>query len=127
MTAIGYRRVNRRLTTDEAALVVWLLEHAAKGPQFHALVAAVANLRVVGEYEDGISVDFEPPDSPKTKDSTRIAIGHAKSSLGVDLDVSLYGSPNAVVSLVVYDWAEGSTPFTLPKPSELRPTKWPAT
>ena len=124
MSDIGYRRVKRRLTTDEAALVAWLLTHAAKGPWFHALIPTVANLRVVGEYEDGVSVDFEPP-GPSAPPSSVIALAHGKSALGVDLDVSLRGRADALTSLVVYDWAEGTTPFTLPKPAELRPTTWP--
>ena len=99
----------RGIREDEAAVIRAALERAQVSPVDEAARAAVSKLEVVGRCECGCaSVDFDSPASDRR--STLIADG-----------VIVWGRPDAITGLEIYDLGAGDADLVLPVPTSVIP------
>ena len=109
----------RALTTQEIAVVTWLLENASVMGSLQHLLTGIDQLHVVDRCECGCaSVDFEI--GGQSGRSHRIADAIAETPAGLKCGVILWGRADAVTGLEVYDLDPGSS-SELPPLATLRP------
>jgi hypothetical protein len=112
--------VRRPATTEERALVKWLITHARVGSEYPPFLEQVALLQVVARCECGCpSVDFEP--HGQVLGATAVAGASGNSPEGVPIGVTLWSRSGHISGLEVYCQSE-STSFTLPRPEDLKPS-----
>jgi hypothetical protein len=94
-------KLNRPINDDEVRVIRTALERCAEIPNASALVPTLSNLRVVGGCECGCaSVDFDVT-APEQK--RPIADGLGLLSNGKRVGVIVWGTPDAVRGLEIYD------------------------
>lgn len=93
-------REDRPISAGEAAVVVWILRN--EGGDWDRLAEGVRSLRVVGRCACGCaSVDFEP--GGQAGELRPIADAVGKDSKGRRCGVILWGRPDAITGLEVYE------------------------
>jgi hypothetical protein len=108
----------RPISTDEAAVILWMLVHGSVAGSLEHLASSVASLRVVGRCSCGCgSVDFQlngqaPPFHP-------IADATGRNSGDLEVGVVLWGDHDGITGLEVHDMTPGSA-TALPHVSTLR-------
>lgn len=103
----------RAITKEEAEVVRAALERASVLRVDDAARVAVQTLAVVAKCECGCaSVDFEAP--PSEERPTLIADGTARTSRGGRVGVIVWGRPDAITSLEIYDLGAGEGDLGLP-------------
>ena len=104
-------KLNRRITDDEIRVVRIALQRCAEIPEAPALISAVTNLRVVGGCKCGCaSVDFANESSGRPKP---IADGLGIVSNGERVGIIVWGTPNGVTGLEIYDLSTSATGLLL--------------
>jgi hypothetical protein len=104
-------QTNRPINADELRIIRAALERCAEIPSVSALVASLDELRVVGGCECGCaSVNFSvaPPEHKKP-----IADGRGILPNGFRVGVIVWGTPEAVTGLEVYDMSATVTGLPL--------------
>ena len=110
----------RGIREDEAAVIRAALERAQVSPVDEAARAAVSKLEVVGRCECGCaSVDFDSPASDRR--STLIADGTGTTPRGGQVGVIVWGRPDAITGLEIYDLGAGDADLVLPVPTSVIP------
>ena len=99
---------DRPISTDEAAIVTWMLLHASVAGSLDHLASSVPSLRVVGRCACGCgSVDFEV--NGQTLPFHRIVDATGQNSDGLEIGVLLWGCREAITGLEFYDLAGSAT------------------
>ena len=102
---------NRPINDDEIRVIRTALERCAEIPQAPALVPTLSNLRVVGGCECGCaSIDFA-----LTTPEQRLPIADGLGILtnGKRVGVIVWGTPEAVTALEIYDMSATATGLPL--------------
>ena len=108
----------RGIREDEVAVIRTALERALVRPVDEAASAAVSTLEVVGRCECGCaSVDFDSSTSDQR--STPIADGTGTTPRGGQVGVIVWGRPDAITGLEIYDLGAGDDDLVLPDPTSL--------
>lgn len=110
----------RDLTTDERALLEWLLANGHEEAQ--AFVPQLSQVKVVSRCSCGCpSIDLTVSDKTErtTGPSTILADAVGRSPEGVEVDVILHAREGQLSELEVVSH-DGTTKFTLPKPEALQ-------
>jgi hypothetical protein len=103
----------RAITADEAEVVRAALERASVLRIDDAAIMAVPALTVVAKCDCGCaSVDFDAP--PSEERPTLVADGTARTSRGGQVGVIVWGRPNAITGLEIYDLGAGEDDLGLP-------------
>jgi hypothetical protein len=111
--------INRRITPEEVAVIRSALERAAVAPEFSALSSGLESLRAVGKCSCGCdSVDFAEHDPARP--SKPIGDGIGTTPAGGTVGVIVWGRPEAVTGLEVYDLGAGEDDLKLPVPGSIR-------
>jgi hypothetical protein len=93
---------DRPISTDEAAIVSWMILHASVAGSLGHLASSVPALRVVGRCSCGCgSVDFEV--DGQTLPFQPIADGTGQNSDGLEIGVVLWGRHDLITGLEFYD------------------------
>ena len=102
---------NRPINDDEVRVIGAALQRCAEIPEASALVPTLPNLRVVGGCECGCaSVDF----AITTPEQRRpIADGLGILTNGECVGVIVWGTPDAVTGLEIYDMSASATGLSL--------------
>src|SRR5713101_6453382 len=104
---------HRAITPDETEVIRAALEHARVLRIDDAAKAALPVLTVVAKCECGCaSVDFDAP--PSQERSTIVADGTARTSRGGQIGVIVWGRPDAITGLEIYDLGAGEGDLVLP-------------
>ena len=110
----------RAITPEEAEVIVAALDRASVLRIADAARAALPTLRVEARCECGCaSVDFDAP--PSVERSTLIAEGTARTSQGGEVGVIVWGRPDAITGLEIYDLGAGEGDLVLPVPASIMP------
>jgi hypothetical protein len=111
--------INRPITPEEIAVIRTTLERAAVSPEYATLVDALEHLRAIDRCACGCdSVDFaetDAADPPKP-----IGDGIGNTAKGGMVGVIVWGTPEAVTGLEVYDLGAGDGDLKLPEPDSIR-------
>jgi hypothetical protein len=106
-------REERSLSTEELALVEWLVDHGRSDAGDYK--SQISKLRVVGKCGCGCpSVDFAIGATKKIGGSHIIADGHGKSSEGTEVGVILHVREGEISELEVYSTTGQMPKFDLP-------------
>lgn len=102
---------NRPINEDEVRVISAALRRCAEAPEAAALVPTLSNLRVVGDCECGCaSVDF---DTTTVEQPSPIADGLGILTNGECVGVIVWGTPDAVTGLEIYDMSATATGLPL--------------
>jgi hypothetical protein len=103
----------RAITPDEAEVIRAALERASVLRIDDAAMMAVPALTVVAACECGCaSVDFDAPSCEER--STLVADATARTSRGGQVGVMVWGRPDAITGLEIYDLGAGEDDLGLP-------------
>jgi hypothetical protein len=103
----------RAITSDEVELVRAALEHASVLRVDDAARMAIATLTVVAKCECGCaSVDFDA--APSKERPTPVADGTARTPRGGRVGIMVWGRPDAITRLEIYDLGAGEGDLVLP-------------
>ena len=104
-------RPNRPINDDEVRVISTALQRCPEIPEAPALVPTLGDLRVVGGCECGCaSVDFA---IAKPEQRIPIADGLGMLANGERVGVIVWGTPNAVTGLEIYDMSASATGLPL--------------
>jgi hypothetical protein len=104
---------HRPITFDEAEVIRAALENAGVLRIDESAKAAVQALTVVAKCECGCaSVDFDAP--PSEERSRILADGTARTSRGGQVGIIVWGRPDAITGLEIYDLGAGEGDLVLP-------------
>jgi hypothetical protein len=110
----------RAITSDEAAVIRAALEYAGVLAVDDAAKVAVSTLTVVAKCECGCaSVEFDAPVSEQR--AMVLADGTARTSRGGKVGVIVWGRPDAITGLEIYDRGAGEGDLVLPISSSIIP------
>jgi hypothetical protein len=110
----------RGIYQSEAEIIRAALERAAVGTLDESAWAAIPNLEVVARCECGCaSVDFDAPTSERR--SGIIADATAQTPRGGQVGVIVWGRPDAITGLEIYDVGAGDGDLVLPVPTSVIP------
>jgi len=110
----------RPIRADEAEVVRRSLAAVPVGDVPAALATSVGGLEVVARCECGCaSVDFRAPASELR--TALLADGLAQTPRGGVVGVIVWGRPDAITGLEVYDLGAGGDDLGLPVPGSIRP------
>jgi hypothetical protein len=110
----------RGIREDEVAVIRAALERALVRAVDEAASAGVAKLEVVGRCECGCaSVDFDSPTGDQR--STLIADGTGTTPSGGQVGVIVWGRPDVITGLEIYDLGAGDNDLVLPAPTSVIP------
>ncbi len=110
----------RPITPEEAEVLQAALDRASVLRIDDAVTAALPTLTVEARCECGCaSVDFDAP--PSAERSTLIADGTARTSHGGQVGVIVWGRPDAITGLEIYDLGAGEGDLALPVPASIVP------
>jgi hypothetical protein len=113
-------KMDRPITPEEVAVIRSTLERAATAPRFAGLAAHVEHLRAVDQCGCGCdSVDFAKHDPTRPAQPICDAIGTTPA--GGTVGVIVWGRPDAITSLEIYDLGAGDGDVKLPTPDSIRP------
>lgn len=112
--------VNRKINALEVEVIRATLERAATVPELINLGASAELLSVVGKCDCGCdSVDFMGHDEvPGTKP---IADGIGITPKGGKVGVIVWGTPQVITGLEIYDLGAGDNDLKLPNPDSIQP------
>ena len=117
-----HRILLRPATSEEKAVVSWLLANAATRPDAEQLLVQVESLQVVGGCGCGCpSVEFEA--SGQSANASVVADAHGQDAQGSYVGALVWSQDGRVSGLEVYLMGEG-TECSLPRLESLQP--WPA-
>ena len=112
-------KINRPITPEEIAVIRTTLERTAVSPEYATLVNALEHLRAVDRCRCGCdSVDFAEHDA--TAPAKPIGDGIGTTAKGGMVGVIIWGTPQAVTGLEVYDLGAGDDDLKLPEPDSIR-------
>lgn len=104
----------RPVSAEEVAVIRAALERAALAPEYKTLVSSLSGLRVVGGCGCGCdSVDFQ--EEPFIH-SQRLADALGDTPKGGRVGVMVWGTPQQVTGLEIYDLGAGQDDLRLPLP-----------
>ena len=107
--------IRRAIRHEEVEVIRAALEQAGVGSVTTSAVAAIQSLVVVGRCECGCaSVDFETEASPER--STLVADGVGKTPRLGQVGIIVWGRPDAITGIEVYDLGAGDDDLVLPIP-----------
>ena len=107
---------NRPISDREAEIVIRMLRDASVVGSLEYLVDSVWTLRVVGRCSCGCSsVDFQDPHQPGNR---LLADGMGNLESGEDVKITIWGRPDAIISLEIL--AERPGPTGLPLADSIR-------
>lgn len=113
-------RINRPVTPEEIAVIRATLDRAPVSPEFSALTTGLERLRAIDQCSCGCdSVEFA--EHGRTRRSSPIGDGIGTTPAGGTVGVIVWGTPDAVTSLEVYDLGAGDDDLKLPTPGSIRP------
>ena len=111
----------RRTRRDEATVIQTALERAAVSLVDEAARATVSALEVVGRCDCGCaSANFASPASDQR--STVIADGTGTTPRGGQVGIMVWGRPDAITGLEIYDLGTGDDDLVLPVPTSVIPS-----
>lgn len=111
--------INRPITPEEIAVIRTTLERAAVAPEYAALVSDLEHLRAIQRCDCGCdSVDFA--EASATDPSRPLGDGIGETPQGGTVGVIVWGTPEAVTGLEVYDLGAGDDDLRLPEPESIR-------
>ena len=112
--------VNRELSEDERALLLWLLGHGS--PQASAFVPQISQTRVIGLCPCGCpSIDLSIDGKPRTTGVSQILADYkAQTPEGVQIGIILHAREGKLSELELYTFADENTKFSLPPISTLK-------
>ena len=113
-------KINRPISATEVEVIRVTLERAAAAPEFKKLETNAERLQVVGKCDCGCeSVDFvEQGTVPHVKP---IADGIGSTSRGGKVGVIVWGTPEIITGLEIYDLGAGDKDIKLPAPESIAP------
>ena len=111
--------VNRCITAEEVAVIRAALDKAAAAPEYRSLASELEHFRVIERCPCGCdSVDFveyDPADPAKP-----IAQATGTTARGGAVGLIVWGTPQRVTGLEVYDLGAGDDDLRLPVPDSIR-------
>ena len=112
--------VNRAVKLEEIAVIESAIERASVSPRVLTAHPNFAALRVVAVCGCGCeSVDFVLHD--RSHRSTILAEGIGSTSAGGTVGVIVWGTPDTITGLEIYDLGAGEDDLRLPAPDTIRP------
>ena len=114
------RQVNRPLRPDETALVRWLIAHGE--PEAEGYAEQVDRIHVSSECTCGCpSINFELEGTPRVGDDAWLIVADVvgDSPEGIKVNVMLHAHAGALYELEIYS-VDGQSPFSLPRPEDLK-------
>jgi hypothetical protein len=110
----------RSIGASEIEVIRAALEKAPAAPVDTVTKGAVDRLQVIGRCECGCaSVDFDAQESDQRSTLLADAIGH--TARGGRVGVIVWGRPDAITGLEIYDLGAGDDDLVLPKPGSIEP------
>ena len=109
----------RAIRQEEVEVIRATLERASVRPVTALATASIPNLSVVGRCECGCaSVDFER--TPALR-STPVADGIGETPRGGQVGIIVWGRPDAITGLEIYDLGAGDGDLVLPRVQSIVP------
>jgi hypothetical protein len=110
----------RPIRQDEVEVIGATLERASVRPVTTSAAAAIHSLTVVGRCECGCaSVDFDA--LPTEERPTPVADGIGETPSGGRVGIIVWGGPDAITGIEVYDLGTGDGDLVLPTPKSIVP------